>query len=135
MLFVFSISNPYTTALELINTSEIFWPRAPEEPVINITESLKSKLATPRERACLEYALRYINSDCDYPLWRNIVWAILSTGWVDAHSIALNWSQTTPERFDETSFQVLTDSFDETHERRHSVGTVYYHARLGGWLG
>jgi len=90
---------------------------------------------TPRQIATLKAALSHINADCDYDKWRNVVWAILSTGWVCAEDLAIAWSKTAPDRFDEDMFWVLANSFIFDHSRQISVGTIYHHARLGGWNG
>ena len=88
---------------------------------------------TPRQIATIQAALSHVNADCDYEIWRNLVWAILSTGWLCADDIALNWSQTAPERFDWDSFWLVANSFIPDHPDGISVGTIYHHARLGGW--
>ena len=88
---------------------------------------------SPRQVATITDALNYITADCSYEVWRNVVWAILSTGWLCAEDIALNWSQTAPERFDWESFWLVANSFIPDLSDGISVGTIYHHARLGGW--
>ena len=88
---------------------------------------------SPRQLATITEALNYITADCSYEVWRNVVWAILSTGWLCAEDIALNWSQTAPERFDWESFWLVANSFIPDLADGISVGTIYHHARLGGW--
>ena len=88
---------------------------------------------TPRQIAILKDALGFISADCDYETWRNIVWAILSTGWLCAEDLALKWSETAPERFDFDAFWVLANSFIPDHPNQITVGTVWHHARYGGW--
>ena len=88
---------------------------------------------SPRQIATITDALKYINADCSYEIWRNVVWAILSTGWICAEDIALNWSQTATERFDWDSFWLVANSYIPDHPDGISVGTIYHHARLGGW--
>ena len=55
---------------------------------------------TPRQIATVSSALSYIDADCDYETWRNVVFAILSTGLSDAEDIARAWSEGSPEKFD-----------------------------------
>jgi putative DNA primase/helicase len=88
---------------------------------------------TPRQIAILKDALGFISADCDYETWRNIVWAILSTGWLCAEDLALEWSETAPERFDFDAFWVLANSYVPDHPNQITVGTVWHHARHGGW--
>lgn len=90
---------------------------------------------TPRQIATIQAALNYINADCDYETWRNIVWAIQSTGWLCAEDIALAWSQTAPNRFEDDAFWLVANSFIPGHSNQITVGTIYHHARLGGWNG
>ncbi len=88
---------------------------------------------SPREVACLESALSFIDADCDYPTWRNIVWAILSTGWTCAEGIALRWSMSAPHRFDADKFWMVVNSYMPNRTNPITQGTVIHHARLGGW--
>jgi len=88
---------------------------------------------SPRQVATIQDALNYINADCSYEIWRNVVWAILSTGWLCAEDMALKWSQTAPERFDWDSFWLVANSYIPDLPDRISLGTIYHHARLGGW--
>jgi hypothetical protein len=88
---------------------------------------------TPRQRAILREQLKYISADCEYPLYRDIVWAILSLGWHDAPEIALSWCQTAPERFDPCDFNNVVSSHNL--DRSPTIGTIFHYARLGGWNG
>ena len=88
---------------------------------------------SPRQVATITDALNYINADCSYEIWRNVVWAILSTGWLCAEDMALKWSQTAPERFDWDSFWLVANSYIPDLPDGISLGTIYHHARLGGW--
>ena len=91
--------------------------------------------ATPLNIALAEDALTNINADCGYDVWRNVVWALLSTGWQNAEAIARVWSKTAPQRYDEVKFQLLVDSYDPSIENSFTLGTVYYYARRSGWNG
>jgi hypothetical protein len=90
---------------------------------------------TPRQIAILKDALGFISADCDYETWRNIVWAILSTGWLCAEDLALEWSETASERFEFDAFWILANSYVPDHPNQITVGTIWHHARLGGWNG
>ena len=88
---------------------------------------------TPRQRAMLQAQLDHISADCSYELYRDIVWAILSLCWPDAEDLARQWCETAPERFEEDDFYNVVNSHDST--RSPTIGTIYYHARQGGWHG
>ena len=93
---------------------------------------------TPREIAILKDQLNYIDSSCDYETWRNVVFAILSTGLPDAEIIALEWSEKAPFKFDIDEIYTLTDSYIEGRTGLNGSitrGTIYHHARAGGWNG
>jgi len=90
---------------------------------------------TPRRIAKIKSALVCIDADCDYETWRNIVWAILSTGWTCAEDIAYEWSKSAPNCFDEDAFWLVANSFIPDHTSPITAGTIYHFARLGGWNG
>ena len=93
---------------------------------------------TPREIAILKDQLTYIDPNCDYETWRNVVFAILSTGLSDAEDIARAWSEGSPEKFNEGAFYTLTNSYIECRsglDGSITRGTIYHHARAGGWNG
>ncbi len=93
------------------------------------------RLESPREIATIKDALKYINADCDYEAWRNAVWALLSTGWQCAEDIARDWSKTAPHRYEESSFRAVLTSYRTGAPNPISLGTIYHHARRGGWNG
>ena len=88
---------------------------------------------SPRQVATIRNALRHIDADCEYEKWRNIVWAVLSTGWSCATDLALEWSESAPERFNDDAFQLLVSSYSSTHEEPITLGTLFHHAKEGGW--
>ena len=95
--------------------------------------TLNARRETPREVARVERMLARISADCDYVIWRDIVWGLLSTDWSVASELARHWSKTSEDRFDENVFSKLIGSYDPSHVRRPKMGTVVHHARLGGW--
>jgi hypothetical protein len=116
--------------LQLIsNTSRVALRRS-QTAVIN-----HQRQETPREVATIRSALNHISAACEYEKWRNVVWAILSTGWLCAEDLAFDWSKTAPDRFDDDAFWLVANSFIPNHSTQITVGTVYHHARLGGWNG
>lgn len=92
-----------------------------------------TRLESPREIATIKLLLCFINADCDYEKWRDIVWAILSTGWNCAEDIAYEWSKSAKDRFDEEVFWKVVNSYIQDYSSPITVGTIYYYARLGGW--
>ena len=90
---------------------------------------------SPRELANLRRLLSYISADCPYEVWRNVVWAILSTGWLSAEDIAKKWSESALHRYDEDAFWLVTNSYIPNHSSQITFGTLYHHARLGGFNG
>lgn len=90
---------------------------------------------TPREVATMRDRLKYISADCDYAQWRNIVWAILSTGWQSAEDLARGWSMTAPHRFDERAFMNVVTSYRADRPDARTAATITFFARMGGWNG
>ena len=90
---------------------------------------------TPREIAKLRTMLGHISSDCSYEVYRNVVWALLSTDWDCAEKLALDWSMTTPQRYEEPTFYQLINSFNNWHLNTPTMGSIYHLARAGGWDG
>jgi hypothetical protein len=90
---------------------------------------------TPREIAVVPQLLSHISADCGRDQWRDIVWAILSTGWPCAVDLAKAWSESAPTRYEDAAFWTLVQTFDPTYGASPTLGTVYFHARQGGWIG
>jgi hypothetical protein len=88
--------------------------------------------------AQLKKMLGYIDPNCDYQTWRNIVWAIMSTGWECAMEIALQWSMGSGVHWGgddhgadaHAALEAICNSFDPS--RNLTLGTVYHHAYAGG---
>jgi len=90
---------------------------------------------TPREIAVVKQLLSHISADCGRDIWRDIVWAILSTGWACSVDLAKEWSQSAPTRYEDAAFWTLVQTFEPAHVAGPTLGTVYFHARQGGWIG
>ena len=90
---------------------------------------------TPLRRARLQDALHFVSADCDRDDWRDIVWAILSTGWPDAESIAEEWCRSASHRFTQDGFANVIGSYDPSRADCPTVGTIYFLARKAGWNG
>ena len=88
---------------------------------------------TPRQRARLASMLACISADCEYEIYRDVVWALLSLGWEDVSDLAEAWCLMAPNRFDEDNFTAVVNGHDS--KRSPSIGTLIYLARQGGWNG
>ena len=87
----------------------------------------------PVEIERVKEMLNHVSADCSYEQWRNVVWSVLSTGWSCAEALALEWSKSAPERFDENAFWTVANSFDPVGGIK--LGTLIHHARQGGYIG
>lgn len=95
--------------LNAINQTAPIKKRASRTNAVRVT-----RLAdTLENREVLNVLLSMTSADCAYDKWRNIVWGILSTGWLDAEQVALKWSESSPNRFDEKAFNRLIDSYED----------------------
>jgi hypothetical protein len=105
----------------------------------DLTKSLTGKMVppdeTPRQIMILMNMLAHISADCEYEVYRRVVWAILSTGWDCAEEIALDWSMTVPGRFNQAALDDLIKGFNAELLNCPSYGTIRYLARQGGWDG
>jgi len=90
---------------------------------------------TPRQIMILMNMLAHISADCEYEIYRRVIWAILSTGWDCAEEIAYDWSMTVPERFEQIALEDLIRGFNAELLNCPSYGTIKYLARQGGWDG
>ena len=109
--------------------------RAPRNPTSRPCSPKRAQAETPRAVATLKDLLNYIDADCDYENYRNVIWAICSTGWKCAEQIALDWSLTEEERFEQSTFDALIKSYDRDHPDAVAYGTLVYLARQGGYGG
>ena len=77
----------------------------------------------------VEDALRYIDADCDYNTWIEILFSIQSTNLPNAREIALQWSKTSSQKFNQTAFNNAWNSYKPGH---YSKGTLFHYAKLSG---
>ena len=99
------------------------------------SQAYQGRQETPRRIATILAALKHIAADCCYEDWRNVVWAILSTRWTCAEDMAQAWSKSAPGSYDEDAFWLVVNSYMPNHSNPITVGTIYHHARKGGWNG
>lgn len=87
---------------------------------------------TSENIALVEALLNSVDPDLEYAQWRNIVWAVASTGWNCAYELASAWSAL-GNSWDESAFNRVWDSFDSS--KPIGFGTLVYHARQMGYIG
>lgn len=79
----------------------------------------------------VESALHHVSADVVYDTWRNIGWAIMSTGWKCAPQIIHGWSRRAPLRYDIATTDTLIRGFDPT--KGITIATLFHHAKQNGW--
>lgn len=86
---------------------------------------------TDQEVSRINAMLKFIPADCDRAMWRNIVWAIASTGWQSAEDLAKQWSMTAPDKYTEEEFDKVWHSFNPAGGI--GLGTLFHYAEEAGW--
>ena len=92
---------------------------------------------TPRRIALLEQMLEFISADCSRDKWKRIVFSIMSSGYSVAEQIAYDWSITSDRYTDDDFWHLIRDYDAEAVgvDGAISLGTIYFHAKQGGWHG
>lgn len=99
-------------------------------PAGGLSSVMLALIAPPEnhvEIAKVQAALAQVSADCPYPLWINILFALKSTGWTCAETLARQWSMTAPNRYEQASFDKVWQRAKPTGGI--SIGTLYYHAK------
>lgn len=123
---------PYCTGN--LPSAGLVGPLSPRSAALNsITRNLLNEPETPRRIAIVREMLSHINADCDYPKYRDVIWAVADTGWSCAYDLLRDWSLTAPHRFDEDVLVTILNSF--TCSGGVHFGTLVHHSRAGGWCG
>lgn len=78
----------------------------------------------------LQSLLRAISSDCEYEIWRNIIWAIESLNWMSSYEFQYMWSAAYPHRFNQQALDKLISSYKPGY---FSLGTIIMYAKKNGW--
>ena len=120
----------------VIKLHSVWFPDKQAVKSVSLSNSLQGlKLPPPEtemEISRLKAALPFLSADTSYDIWRNLVWAIKSTGWGCAEQIAREWSKTAPSRYSDEGFQAVWNSFDSS--RGITEATLYYQAKQAGWV-
>lgn len=101
------------------------------EKLDSVTRALLGEPETPRRVAIAKDMLRFINADCDYDTYRNIVWAVADTGWSCTFDLLREWSLTAPHRYNESALVKLLENF--RYAGGIHYGTLIHYAKQGGW--
>lgn len=88
---------------------------------------------TPENVQRVVDALGFISADCSRDEWRNMLFAVLSTGWSCATDICRDWSLTAPDQFDDDAFQNIVDSAKDKPDGI-TLGTLFKTASNAGWV-
>jgi len=87
---------------------------------------------TPRNKAWVIELLSFIDPDCGYDDYRNVIWALEATGWNCIDDIQRKWSLGAPNRFNEDALTVIKASFDH-RDGGITFGSLVHYARLSGY--
>lgn len=87
---------------------------------------------SPEEIEHVKAMLAAIPANGDRDSWRNVVWAMASTGWGCAESLARQWSQSAPDKFDEAEFIKVWSSFKP--DGGIAFGSLVHYAKQAGWV-
>jgi AAA domain/Primase C terminal 2 (PriCT-2) len=88
-------------------TVPAFISSTPQQQVLvsPVTSAILQPPETPTEIAKAHAALAMVSADCSYPDWIEILFALQSTGWNCAKTLAQGWSMSTPHRYDAKVFE------------------------------
>jgi len=107
---------------------ELIKPK-PKQKTLKFDPSARPE--TPRQIAIVKDLFSHVDADCDYQVWRDCIWAALSTGWDCAEDLAYEWSKSAPDRFCEEAFWNVVNSYESDREDPITLGTLYFYARRG----
>jgi putative DNA primase/helicase len=107
-------------------------PPGMAHPLKHIKSS--APIETPENIARVKSLLDAISADCGYDRWRNVVWAIASTGWSCGEGIAREWSMTAPDKFDDSEFDKTWHSFNPALADGIGYGSLIHYAKEAGWV-
>lgn len=92
-----------------------------------VMAAILQPLETPTEIVKVQAALALVSADCTYPEWIEILFALHSTGWNSAETLARGWSMSAPHRYDATVFDSVWQ-----HAKPFggiTIGTLYHRAK------
>lgn len=89
---------------------------------------------TPANVALVRAMLGIIDPDSDYPIWRDICWAVAASGLSNAEELAADWSAT-GALWDEQRFNTVWGCYNPDRDKPVGFGTLVHHARQAGYTG
>lgn len=88
---------------------------------------------TPENVERVRSALKLVSADCGRDEWRNVLFAITSTGWDCATALAREWSMTAAHRFEEAAFLNIVENVKD-RPNGITLGTLFSKAKANGWI-
>ncbi len=85
----------------------------------------------PENVELIESALRAIPADCDYPVWRDIGFALHSLGWACGLELFDRWSQSAPGQYGRAAVEKLWNS---AKDGAITIATLFHYAKQNGWV-
>ena len=106
-------------------------PPPPQKPLKALPAGISD---TPENVALVKAMLSTVDPDSEYPIWRDVCWAVAASGLSNAEELAADWSAT-GALWDEQGFSTVWDSYDPDREKAVGFGTLVHHARQAGYTG
>ncbi len=91
----------------------------------------------PGNEALIRDMLAALDPDVDYPIWRDIVWAVAASGVSSAYDLAREWSERGEKWHNggEARFVSIWSDYRPDLEGGVGFGTLVHHAREAGYAG
>jgi hypothetical protein len=84
--------------------------------------------------------LNYCDANCDYQLWRSLIWAVSSLNWNEGPRILEHWSQESANHWTydrqhqtENELNQLISNYDPDRQSKITIGTLIAEAKKNGW--
>lgn len=127
------------TTAPLKDLERKWFPARSSGPLRDLEPNLvpSDRAETEKNVALVREALFSISPDCSYEVWRNIIWAAMSTGWDCAVDLTRKWSVSVQDieartrEYDERAFETVVSSYEPTGGI--TLGTLFHHANEAGW--
>jgi hypothetical protein len=106
----------------------------PKTKQLNNVRASISTPENPRQIARVQSMLDFIDADCGYFEYRDIVWSVISTAWKCNEYLAMTWCKSAPDRYDEANFYNTVNSFNPKVANPITLGTLTFKAKQKGWV-
>ena len=84
--------------------------------------------------------LSYCDANCDYQIWRDIIWSVSSLNWSAGPRILEHWSQESENHWTydrqhqtENELNQLISNYDRDRQSKITIGTLIAEAKKNGW--